>query len=199
MTIFRYVEDKDVFQRFYSKMLAKRLVQANSASDDAEVNYKTRMQCTCMHASYWQRGSSNKLLSSWLLRTGVGRCHFASMKLVAICWQFVGEKNGESIRVNFIMKYPAWPRLGGTSLGATPFLRHCMSLVCLDSTQCHICRGALASRSSARMVALIINNVSWMLLTHSVEQISRAHAQHNASTYDSTMPFSFWIVYLFMC
>ena len=37
MIIFRYVEDKDVFQRFYSKMLAKRLVQANSASDDAEV------------------------------------------------------------------------------------------------------------------------------------------------------------------
>ena len=40
MVIFRYVEDKDVFQRFYSKMLAKRLVQANSASDDAEVYIK---------------------------------------------------------------------------------------------------------------------------------------------------------------
>ena len=45
MTIFRYVEDKDVFQRFYSKMLAKRLVQANSASDDAEVNSKTKVHC----------------------------------------------------------------------------------------------------------------------------------------------------------
>lgn len=37
MVIFRYIEDKDVFQKFYSKMLAKRLVQGNSASDDAEV------------------------------------------------------------------------------------------------------------------------------------------------------------------
>ena len=37
MVIFRYVDDKDVFQKFYSKMLAKRLVQGNSASDDAEV------------------------------------------------------------------------------------------------------------------------------------------------------------------
>lgn len=36
MVIFRYVEDKDVFQKFYSKMFAKRLVQQNSASDDAE-------------------------------------------------------------------------------------------------------------------------------------------------------------------
>ena len=43
MIIFRYVEDKDVFQRFYSKMLAKRLVQANSASDDAEVHAKFRV------------------------------------------------------------------------------------------------------------------------------------------------------------
>ena len=36
MVIFKYVEDKDVFQKFYSKMFAKRLVQQNSASDDAE-------------------------------------------------------------------------------------------------------------------------------------------------------------------
>lgn len=35
--IFRYIDDKDVFQKFYSKMLAKRLVQGNSSSDDAEV------------------------------------------------------------------------------------------------------------------------------------------------------------------
>ena len=26
MTVFKYIEDKDVFQKFYSKMLAKRLV-----------------------------------------------------------------------------------------------------------------------------------------------------------------------------
>ena len=37
MVIFRYIDDKDVFQKFYSKMLAKRLVQGNSSSDDAEV------------------------------------------------------------------------------------------------------------------------------------------------------------------
>jgi len=27
MVVFKYIEDKDVFQKFYSKMLAKRLVQ----------------------------------------------------------------------------------------------------------------------------------------------------------------------------
>ena len=36
MIMFKYLEDKDVFQKFYSKLLAKRLVQFNSASDDME-------------------------------------------------------------------------------------------------------------------------------------------------------------------
>jgi hypothetical protein len=34
--VFNYVEDKDVFQKFYGKMLAKRLVGQLSASDDYE-------------------------------------------------------------------------------------------------------------------------------------------------------------------
>lgn len=44
MVIFRYIEDKDVFQKFYSKMLAKRLVQGNSSSDDAEVNNRATLE-----------------------------------------------------------------------------------------------------------------------------------------------------------
>ena len=47
MIIFKYVEDKDVFQKFYSKMLAKRLVQQNSASDDAEANVISKLREMC--------------------------------------------------------------------------------------------------------------------------------------------------------
>ncbi len=36
LTIFKYVDDKDVFQKFYSKMLARRLIHGTSLSDDAE-------------------------------------------------------------------------------------------------------------------------------------------------------------------
>ncbi len=36
ITIFKYVDDKDVFQKFYSKMLARRLIQATSISADME-------------------------------------------------------------------------------------------------------------------------------------------------------------------
>lgn len=38
MIIFKYVEDKDVFQKFYSQTLARRLVGGTSASDDLETS-----------------------------------------------------------------------------------------------------------------------------------------------------------------
>nr|CAB3234679.1 cullin-1-like [Phallusia mammillata] len=47
MTVFRYIDDKDVFQTFYSKMLARRLVQHTSASDDAEAQMISRLKQTC--------------------------------------------------------------------------------------------------------------------------------------------------------
>ncbi|CAG0897301.1 unnamed protein product, partial [Darwinula stevensoni] len=47
MVVFKYIEDKDVFQKFYSKMLAKRLVQHLSASDDAEASMITKLKQAC--------------------------------------------------------------------------------------------------------------------------------------------------------
>lgn len=44
MVVFKYVEDKDVFQKFYSKMLAKRLVQHMSTSDDAEASMISKLK-----------------------------------------------------------------------------------------------------------------------------------------------------------
>lgn len=47
MIIFTYIEDKDVFQRFYSNMLAKRLVFQASASDDAESSMISKLKQAC--------------------------------------------------------------------------------------------------------------------------------------------------------
>lgn len=44
MVIFKYIDDKDVFQKFYSKMLAKRLVGHMSASDDAEASMISKLK-----------------------------------------------------------------------------------------------------------------------------------------------------------
>lgn len=47
MTVFKYIEDKDVFQKFYSRMLARRLVQAHSSSDDAETSMISKLKEAC--------------------------------------------------------------------------------------------------------------------------------------------------------
>ena len=45
--IFRYVEDKDMFQRFYSRMLSRRLVQGLSLSMEAEESMIQKLKvCT---------------------------------------------------------------------------------------------------------------------------------------------------------
>ncbi|XP_076183973.1 cullin 2 [Ptiloglossa arizonensis] len=45
--VFKYVDDKDVFQKFYSRMLAKRLIHQHSQSMDAEESMIDRLKQTC--------------------------------------------------------------------------------------------------------------------------------------------------------
>lgn len=47
MTVFKYIEDKDVFQKFYSRALAKRLVHGSSASEDAETSMISKLKEAC--------------------------------------------------------------------------------------------------------------------------------------------------------
>ncbi|XP_055319306.1 cullin-1-like [Sitodiplosis mosellana] len=47
LTVFRYIEDKDVFEVFYKKKLAERLIEQLSASDDAEASMISKMKHTC--------------------------------------------------------------------------------------------------------------------------------------------------------
>lgn len=47
MVVFKYIEDKDVFQKFYSRMLAKRLVNVSSVSDDAETSMISKLKEAC--------------------------------------------------------------------------------------------------------------------------------------------------------
>ena len=47
MTVFKFIEDKDVFQKFYTRMLAKRLVHTNSASEEAEISMIGKLKEAC--------------------------------------------------------------------------------------------------------------------------------------------------------
>lgn len=47
ITIFKYIEDKDIYQKFYSRMLAKRLIHEQSQSMDAEEAMINRLKQAC--------------------------------------------------------------------------------------------------------------------------------------------------------
>ena len=47
MSVFRYIDDQDVFQTFYAKLLAKRLIHGTSASEDLEDQMIGRLKAAC--------------------------------------------------------------------------------------------------------------------------------------------------------
>ena len=47
MVIFKYIDEKDVFMAFYTKMLAKRLVAQTSQSDDWESTMISKLKQAC--------------------------------------------------------------------------------------------------------------------------------------------------------
>lgn len=69
MVIFKYIEDKDVFQTFYSKMLAKRLIHGTSVSEDLEGQMIGKLKSTCgyEYTSKLQRMFTDISLSRELL------------------------------------------------------------------------------------------------------------------------------------
>ncbi|CAH1238019.1 CUL2 [Branchiostoma lanceolatum] len=76
ITVFKYLDDKDVYQKFYSKMLAKRLIQGNSVSMDAEEAMINRLKQACgyeftnkLHRMYTDINVSaehNKKFNEWM-------------------------------------------------------------------------------------------------------------------------------------
>ncbi|ODQ55601.1 Cullin-domain-containing protein [Saitoella complicata NRRL Y-17804] len=83
MTVFKYIEDKDVFQTFYQKLLAKRLVKFLSASDDAEAGMllKLKEACGVEYTNKLQRMFTDMTLSKETMdafRTQMQQTHDAS-------------------------------------------------------------------------------------------------------------------------
>lgn len=47
MTIFRYLQEKDVFEKYYKQHLGKRLLSQRSYSDDAERSLLVKLKTEC--------------------------------------------------------------------------------------------------------------------------------------------------------
>lgn len=47
MMLFRFIQEKDVFEKYYKQHLAKRLLLGRSVSDDAERNMISKLKTEC--------------------------------------------------------------------------------------------------------------------------------------------------------
>uniref|UniRef100_A0A914XRU0 Cullin family profile domain-containing protein n=1 Tax=Plectus sambesii TaxID=2011161 RepID=A0A914XRU0_9BILA len=62
MIVFKYIDDKDIFEKFYSKMLAKRLVGSLSVNDDAESRMISKLKQMC---GFEYTSKLQSMLTNW--------------------------------------------------------------------------------------------------------------------------------------
>jgi len=117
VAIFKYVDDKDVFQKFYAKMLARRLINNNSISEEAEVSMigKLKDMCGYEYTSKLQRMFNDVRIS-------------ADLKT-----RFQAQPTSKQLTVHFtslVLQTGAWPlgSTGASSLNLPVELHPCVSL-----------------------------------------------------------------------
>ncbi|TKR67441.1 hypothetical protein L596_023593 [Steinernema carpocapsae] len=49
IVVFHHLEDKDIFQKYFNRFLARRLIMEQSGSDDLEINVISRLKALCGH------------------------------------------------------------------------------------------------------------------------------------------------------
>ena len=92
MVIFKYIEDKDVFQTFYSTKLSKRLIHGVSASEEAEASMISKLKEACgfEYTNKLQRmftGTSSRLNPPWtysLIHLSLSRYEFEQRSDLAV-------------------------------------------------------------------------------------------------------------------
>ncbi|KAI8923153.1 Cullin [Entophlyctis helioformis] len=103
IALFKYIDDKDVFQKFYSRALAKRLIQSASISDDAEVGMISRLKAACgyEYTSKLQRMLTDITLSSDL----------------SVLFKTFIDKSSSKLGLDFqinVLTTGSWPIMGGS-------------------------------------------------------------------------------------
>lgn len=115
MVVFQYIEDKDIFQTFYEKMLAKRLVGQNSASEDLERQMITKLKDSCgfEYTAKLQRMFTDMTLSKDLndvFRKEVQLMDFNVMVLSHASWPFNPPQTDFNIPEEFISAFDSFTK-----------------------------------------------------------------------------------------
>ncbi|XP_051172711.1 cullin-2 [Leptopilina boulardi] len=110
ITVFKYVDDKDIFQKFYARMLAKRLIHQLSQSMDAEEAMIDRLKQAC---GYEFTNKLHRMFTDMSVSTDLNAKFAASLR----------EREGESQLgigfVVYVLQAGAWPL--GLSPSPGPF------------------------------------------------------------------------------
>lgn len=100
ITVFKYVDDKDVFQKFYARMLAKRLIHQLSQSMDAEEAMIDRLKQAC---GYEFTNKLHRMFTDMSVSTDLNAKFATSLR----------EREGESqLGISFVvyvLQAGAWP------------------------------------------------------------------------------------------
>ncbi|POV98267.1 hypothetical protein PSHT_14120, partial [Puccinia striiformis] len=108
MTVFKYIEAKDVFQKFYSKMLAKRLVFFQSASDDAEASMISRLKDQCGYTIILRRCNGCFLFKERMTQTHDASdlsVDFHALALATGSWPLQAPTTGLTIPIELAPTY----------------------------------------------------------------------------------------------
>ncbi|UYV65059.1 CUL3 [Cordylochernes scorpioides] len=86
MVLFRYLQEKDVFERYYKQHLAKRLLLNKSVSDDSEKNMisKLKTECGCQFTSKLEGMFKDMSVSNTMMEEFKGYVHSASINLYGV-------------------------------------------------------------------------------------------------------------------
>lgn len=107
ITIFKYIDDKDVYQKFYARMLARRLIQQQSQSMDSEEGMINRLKQAC---GYEYTSKLHRMFTDMSVSTDLNHKFNDYLKAKSM-------ELGINFSIN-VLQAGAWP-LGQTSI--TPF------------------------------------------------------------------------------
>ncbi|XP_062552969.1 cullin-1-like [Armigeres subalbatus] len=103
MTVFRHIEDKDVFQKIYTKLLAKRLCLQSSESDDAEASMISKLKENC---GYEYTRKLQGMFQDIEISKGLNKKYNQYLK--ELC-DATGQKNGNGTDFNvLVLSYGKW-------------------------------------------------------------------------------------------
>ncbi|KAJ3281904.1 hypothetical protein HK104_011212 [Borealophlyctis nickersoniae] len=112
MTVFKYVEDKDVFQKFYSTLLAKRLMNGASASDDAEASMITKLKEACgveytakLQRMFQDVALSKEIVDEFRQRTGGDENSFSALICGVSAWPMTAPKQEFDVPIELLQRY----------------------------------------------------------------------------------------------